>query len=187
VKRIASILLLGILLFNCAGYRLYTAYMESKANTDLEAQLDDNNYDQSQLISIKIPASHLYYYTCTKQFERVDGQVEIKGVPFKYVKRRLYNDSLEFICIPNQQAIKLITAKNEYFKLQNGLQSNGQEKKAGSHPGISKNFTTDYYTSQDPFKLNDLDFISLKRSQRSFSILSAGILFTVEQPPELAA
>ena len=161
--------------------------MEGKANDVLEAQLDDNSYDQSQLVSIKIPAAHLSYYTNNKQFERVDGQVEIKGVPFKYVKRRVFNDSLEFICIPNQEAIKLLAAKNEYFKLLNGLEPNSAEKKAGSHPNQSKSFSTDYYTSQDPFKLNDLDFTSLKRPTGFLSTLPAATLFAIEQPPEMVA
>jgi hypothetical protein len=101
VKRIIAILLIAILLFNWVGYQLYTAIMEQRADNTLIASLDENNYTESELISIKVPAVHLSYYVNTKEFERVDGKVEIAGVQYNYVKRRYINDSLELMCIPN--------------------------------------------------------------------------------------
>ena len=184
MKRTAAILLSGILFFNWVGYRLFTSYLESKADLQLQAQLDDNNYEESELISIKAPASSLPYYTNSKQFERVDGQVEIGGIQYKYVKRRLYNDSLELMCIPNRAAMKLQTAKDEFFKLVNDLQHNGQSKKTGSHPGSSKNFSVDNYTVNDLLNINDLSFTTTKRSSGYSFLIRSVYIPTVEQPPE---
>src|SRR5580658_5132677 len=83
VKRIASILLLAVLFFNWIGYRFVSSYLEDHANARLEAQLDMNDYDESQLISFKVPAEHLAYYNNSKQFDRVDGEIEINGVQYK--------------------------------------------------------------------------------------------------------
>ena len=122
MKRIAAILLMGILFFNWYGYKLLSFYLEGKANRQLEARLDEARYDESQLISIKVPSSHLSYYNSSTQFERVDGQIEVGGVQYKYVKRRLYNDSLEMLCIPNYAAMTIQTARNQFFQLVNDIQ-----------------------------------------------------------------
>ena len=95
--------------------------MEDKANARLESQLNNGGYDESQLISIKIPATHLSYYTNSKFFDRVDGHIEIKGVKYNYVKSRLYNDSLELLCIPNHSLMRIQNAKDDFFKLVNDL------------------------------------------------------------------
>jgi hypothetical protein len=182
MKRIATLLLLVILLFNWFGYRLLISLMEEKANTQLEAQLDGNTYDESQLISVKIPVRYISYYNNSTTFERVDGQIEIDGIQYKYVKRRLYNDSLEMLCIPNHAAMKWNAAKNEFFRFSNDLQ---QEKKPGSHPGPVKSFLTDVYTILDPFNVGSLP---LQRLQ-TLSHYSAGIAScyspTAEQPPDI--
>src|SRR5260370_348016 len=127
MKKIAAILLMGILFFNWYGYKLLSFYLEDRADRQLEARLDEDRYDESQLISIKVPSSHLSYYNSTAQFERVDGQIEVGGVEYKYVKRRLFNDSLELLCIPNHAAMKLQTARNQFFQLVNDIQQHNTQ------------------------------------------------------------
>lgn len=153
LKRFVAILLIGILCFNWCGYRLLDAYLENRADRQLEARLDSDSYDDSQLLLIKIPSTHLSYYNSSDRFERVDGQIEVGGVQYKYVKSRLFNDSLELLCIPNHTAMRLQTAKNEFFKLVNDLQPAGQEKKGGSHSGASKSFSPDNYIILDIFHI----------------------------------
>jgi hypothetical protein len=182
LRKIASILLLGLLLFNWVGFRLYSSYMEEKANHQLEAQLDNDNYDDSQLITIKVPAGHLSSYTLSTKFERVDGQVEVNGVLYKYVKRRVFNDSIEMLCIPNQQAMKVQTAKENFFKLVNDLQHNGQSKKGDSHS--SKNFTPDYTVNEYSFAVHTFLQTLPKESILYSENLSSVFSLTAEQPPE---
>lgn len=136
---------MGILFFNWYGYQLLSTYWQGRADRRLEAVLDANGYDGSQLISLKIPVNSLSYYNPSTQFERVDGQIEVGGIQYKYVKRRLYGDSLELLCVPNHTAMKLQTARNDFFRQVNDLQQeNGQGKKADRHyKGVAKDFTTD--------------------------------------------
>ncbi len=183
MKKTAAILLLAILLFNWCGYRLLTAYMESKADARFIAQLDNNNYDESDLISIKVPAAHLSYYTNSKEFERVDGQVEIAGIKYNYVKRRFVNDSLELLCIPNHTATQLQSARDEFFKLVNDLQHTGQSKKSDSHPS-PKSPSIDYYTVNDSFQMSALCFTLVNRSSGYSASLASSHASTAEQPPE---
>jgi hypothetical protein len=184
LKRIASILLLGILLFNWVGFRFFSSYLEQKADVQLESQLDNNNYDESELISIKVPAAHLSSYTLSSKFERVDGQIEVKGIMYKYVKRRVFNDSVELLCIPNQQAMQVLNARDDFFKLVNDLQHTGQGKKGDAHPGSSKNFSIDYYTVHEPFQVKNP---SVSTAQKAFDYtesLPSTYSLTGEQPPE---
>jgi hypothetical protein len=185
LKKLAAILLIGILCFNWYGYQIVSSWLESRADRQLEARLDGNNYDESQLLSLKVPASHLSYYNSSTQFERVDGQIEIGGVQYKYVKRRLFNDSLEYLCIPNQASMRLQTARNEFYKLVNDLQHNGQGKKSDSHPGSSKSLSSaDYYAVHDLILVNDLPFITLPRTAMEVPAITSSYAFTLEQPPD---
>lgn len=185
MKRAASILLLIVLLFNFIGYRLVSFYLENKANQQLEAKLDKNDYDDAQLISLKIPVTHLSYYNNSIQFERVDGQIEVNGVQYKYVKRRIYNDSVELLCIPNQTAMSLRSAKDEFFKMVNDLQQTGQSKKTGSHSS-SKNFSVDNYTLNESFIISNLSSALSEQNKFHFSVAIASCYSpTAEQPPEI--
>jgi hypothetical protein len=130
--------------------------MQETASATLESQLDNDNYDETQLISIKIPVTYLPYYNNSISYERIDGQIEIEGVQYKYVKRRIYNDSLEMLCIPDHNVMKLLSAKNEFFKFVNDLQHPGQNKNTNS--GSSKNITTDYETTNEELNIDNFHF-----------------------------
>lgn len=185
LKRIAAILLIGILFFNWYGYRILTDYLQSRSDRQLEARLDGNSYDESQLLLIKIPSTHLSYYNSSARFERVDGQIEVGGVQYKYVKRRLYNDSLELLCIPNHSSMQLLTARNTFFQLVNDLQQhNGQGKKSGTGPG--KNLSAaDYYVVNDLFEFGDLSVTGLPEYFPYSATLASSCSLTAEQPPDL--
>jgi hypothetical protein len=156
LKKVFSIVLLSLLVFNWVGYHLLVFCLQETANAKLETQLDKDNYDERQLISIKIPVTYLPYYNNSKSYERVDGQMEIEGVKYKYVKRRIYNDSLEMLCVPDRNSMKLLSAKNEFFKFVNDLQHPGQNKNPSS--GLSKNITTDYEPAGENLCIDHVDF-----------------------------
>jgi hypothetical protein len=152
MKRIASILLLGILVFNWFGYRLWNAYMEGVATRQLESRMNEQSYPESELISIKIPAKHLSAYTNTTTFERVEGQIEVAGIQYRYFKCRKSLDSIELLCTPNHAVTSLRKNSNEFFKLVNDIQNKGQEKKTTSN----KSFSGDYYTGHELPQIENL-------------------------------
>ena len=123
---------MGILFFNWYGYQLLTDYWQQQADKGLEARLDRNEYDDTQLYSIRIPLTNLSYYNNYSSFQRVDGQIDIDGIRYKYVKRRIYKDSLELYCIPNETAIQLQHAKNDFFRQVNDLQQHNHGKRSRS-------------------------------------------------------
>jgi hypothetical protein len=185
VKQTAAILLIAMLLFNWIGFRLFTTYLSYKADLVLEAQLDDEHYNEAHLVSIKVPLQQLAYYNGSKYFERVEGQIEIGGTIYKFVKRRLYNDSIELLCIPDHSAMQIASAKDEFFKLVNDLQSEMHPKKTDAHKNASKSFFLDQYALQEQFSLvihhvNPSRGIFLQPGH-----LLSSFAFRDEQPPDL--
>jgi hypothetical protein len=90
--------------------------MQDHQTAILESKLDRDQYNDDELISIKTPMN-LPYYTNSKNYERAYGSVELNGVVYEYVKRRVYQDTLELLCLPNKTKTDLLSAKNEFFKL----------------------------------------------------------------------
>jgi hypothetical protein len=104
--------------------------MEGNSNQLLNARLDERNYDEESLITIKLPVENLPYYTNSPIFERVKGEITIGGMKYQYLEKRIFNDSLEMRCIPNAQATHLTNARDEFFKMVNDLQ---QTNSSGKH------------------------------------------------------
>ena len=94
--------------------------MQHKASDQLEVRLDKSLYDESQLIELKVPMN-LPYQTNWSAYQRFDGEIEVDGIMYKYVKRKVANDTLYLMCIPNTKKMRLETAKNDFFKLSNDL------------------------------------------------------------------
>ena len=131
MKKLAAILLLAILIFNWIGYRFVVDYMQHKADIQLEARLDKNQYDESQLVELKV-AIHLPYQTSWAAYERYDGEITLNGTLYKYVERKVSNDTLYLKCLPNTKKMHLETAKDDYFKNTNDLAQNNNSQKSGN-------------------------------------------------------
>ena len=185
VRKLFSILFLGICLFNWIGYRFLISFTEYRSNSQIESALDNENYDPAQLVSVKIPVSYLPYYNNSSSFERINGQVEIGGIEYKYVKRRIFNDSLEILCIPNAAGAELKKVNNEIFRFVNDLQHAGREKSNGLHHGPGKIFSSDFCTEK-----TTNDFRNPLRDPSKFILHHWFLIpsrhgFIVEEPPEV--
>jgi len=167
---------MGILLFNLAGYRLLSSFLQVRADVQLQSRVDRRQYDLSQLISVRVPVTHLSYYNNSPEFERVDGRIEIDGVPCEYVERRIFNDSLEFLCLPNQAALKIRMSGDDYFKLVN-------DKQPDSRPGVQKSFVGDPYTVTEAFRFDELSFAVVVLTGPHFVRLPFIALSVDERPP----
>ena len=134
LKYFVAILLLVIHLFNSGGYRLVFDQMEDAAGERMISRIDRQSYDDKDLLEIRVPVN-LPYQTNSTDFERVDGEVSLNGVHYNYVKRKLYNDTLILLCIPNTEKTKVFNARETFFSLVNDLQ---QEQPNRSHPAPVK-------------------------------------------------
>ena len=182
MKKFSSILLLGVLFFNFYGYQLLHVYLEGRAANQLQRRLDSHRYDEADLISLKVPAKHLTYYNHSIRFENFNGQIEISGVPYCYVKRRLFNDSIEVLCIPNQGMMELQKSKNEFFTLLNDLKHLGRDKKSSSQS--KNNFSTGYFTIQGSIHIWNPIHRNGKNILYDITILPDQPGFVDDHPPE---
>ncbi|HRN55227.1 MAG TPA: hypothetical protein PLL71_02180 [Agriterribacter sp.] len=147
MRQLTAISLIFLFLFNLVGYRALLQYWETQGDAKLEARLDQQQYDEKDLIEVKIPI-HLPYHNNWSDFERYDGEIDIDGVHYKYVKRKIFNDSLILLCIPNNIKIKISTARDEFFSLVNDLQKDAANTKS-SHSSFSFHFSGGDYLCQE--------------------------------------
>lgn len=110
--------------------------MEQKINNQLEASLDNNQFDDAQLVELKVPIN-LPYQTNWSDFQRCDGEIEIEGILYKYVKRKVANDTLYLMCIPNTKIMRLETVKNDLIKMSNGIMQNDNSQLPDNIKNIS--------------------------------------------------
>ncbi len=136
--------MLAFLLFNWGGYRIVSNYFEDRSEENFQAAVDQDLYDEAALLHIKV-SSNLPYTNSSPAYESANGNIEINGVSYTFVKRRFINDSLELLCIPNAEKTGIRNARDNFFRLANDFVSNNSNKKSNSsHPHTSKFSVQDF-------------------------------------------
>jgi hypothetical protein len=185
VKKVAAILLISLLLFNWYGYRFVTNYLQQKADRQLETRIDLNQYNESQLIEIKV-AMDMPYQNNQSDFERHYGEIEINGKIYTYVKRKVEDGYLVLKCIPNTVKQDIKTADNILFNANNGLD---QEHSGSKNNSPLNNVTKSIFSDYDDYAFN-INLRNFSASQEQF-LLSGTLIFNSislpvsEQPPEV--
>lgn len=154
-------------------------YMQYQHASLLDARLDDGRYSDADLISIKTPLS-LPYFTGSPDFERVQGSIEIEGVTYEYVKRRVHRDTLEILCLPNRGKMQLQSAAVEFFKRSLDGTTSPHEKQ----PTTIKISLPDYCQEIRSFSLERITLLINKHYLAHSAALSAGYPSKGEHPPE---
>lgn len=185
MKKLSAILLIAIFLFNLFGYRLLFNYAQQRSDVRLEASLDKNDFNEAELITIKVPLS-LPYQNDQQHFERVDGELTYNGKIYKYVKRKISNGELVLMCLPDHRKMKLQSVKDDFFKYSNDLaQNNGSKKSDHSKANVFKNLVSEF----DHYALTGITHCSVVTATYSLSnqlnYLPSSPHSLPEQPPEL--
>ena len=186
MKKLAAILLLGIFSFNLFGYRLVASFLENRVNAEMELSLDENDYNDDQLISIKQP-TNLPYYKNSAAFQRIDGEIEIEGIYYKYVKCRIYNDSLELLCIPNTGKMKIQAAKADFSRMAADFQQTDNKKKSPSDTKSFQKILGDYEAVTQTAYGAASSIVYLNHGFENSHFVNTLFLQTAEQPPDSRA
>jgi hypothetical protein len=141
MRKFAAIVLIGLLVFNWFGYRLMISIMQDQVDQKLESRIDLNEFDESQLVEIKVPL-HMPYQERFTEFERHYGEIKIDGKVHRYVKRKIDGDMLILKCIPNQSKQQLIQTSNDLARSNSGQDQDNPGKKQ-SNPNL-KTFSGDF-------------------------------------------
>jgi hypothetical protein len=185
MRKLVAIFMLAVFTFNIAGYQLVYNLLSNKSDKNLEQALDADHYIDEELITIKQP-TNLPYYNNSNEFKRIDGEVEIDGIKYKYVKCRVYNGNLEMLCIPNKAKMQIEQSRNDYAKGANDFQQRHTEKKDGGsqksfQKSISEYEEQSFVTIDCGSKLISTSYVLVP------SVFEENHYFTtVEQPPDAA-
>lgn len=184
-RKIATILLLSFLFFNWVGYWLFISWIQSHEETLLESRLEDGRYDRSQLILVKISADHLPYGNASTAFDREGGKVDIGNLHYRYIGKRLYNDSVEFLCLPDREANRFQNVKNNFFSLVNDLQNTGHSKVPGqgSSGKIASNVLKVCFPVPHGFTVTGFPVLLSHAAVHTGATLSPGYSRIFRQPP----
>ena len=168
------------MLFSTMGYRVVNQYMAEQSDMVLESQLDEHQYREKDLVSIKVPLT-IPYYSNTKQFERVDGELKVNGIIYKYVKRRIFQDTLELLCIVNTTKMNLQSAREQFFELCYEFQHSKTSKKTTS--SVEKNIQLEYLTVSTDASIQ-FSITTLKNNANINYLLSYPSILKDDKPPE---
>ena len=182
LKKLIAILLLAIHLFNLGGYSLVFRYFIHQSEQQFIQQLDQDQYKDADLVEISIPL-HLPYMQNSSGFERIDGSVENNSILYNYVKRRVYNDTLYILAIPNRQKTQLVKEKSNYAGEANDFAANKKEKESTAK---KTSLTTEYNNT-----INQYSFLSPAATASASDHSPAFLLLntpagTPEHPPQSA-
>ncbi|MEP7258440.1 MAG: hypothetical protein ABI687_08630 [Flavitalea sp.] len=186
MRKAASILLLCVLAFNWVGYRLLTYCLESHSNKIIEQQIDQDQYADADLIEFTIPLNTPYLSGSSAEFERYDGEAEINGILYKYVKRKIENGRLVLLCLPNTAKKQLQNARSEFFKLVNDIERPTKGKDTGNS-GALKNFISECRQESNSWSMmppasHDQEYLLANRRLRSSNFSDR-----LDQPPKFIA
>jgi hypothetical protein len=182
VRKIAAIILILLLSFNWYGYQLLISAMQDVADQKLETSLDNSDYDESDLIEIKV-AFNMPYQQRFTDFERHYGEIEIDGKSYTYVKRKIEGDVVIFKCIANKSKQELKVVKNDMAKANSGIDTDtpGKQQQQSS---FAKNFWSEYDEQNISFPLNEYVPLDIILSASYFFHIPEAAGNTPHQPPE---
>lgn len=139
LRKLLAITLLSIHLFNLTGYSFLFKYLIQQSDHEFARNTEHRHYGESDVMLVKIPM-HLPYYGNWGHYEKVEGELEVNGIHYNYVKRKIDNDTVYLVCLPNQAKTQLYKDNVDYTKLLNDIPSG---KKTGQS-NLKKSFASEY-------------------------------------------
>ena len=155
-------------------------FMLVNKSAAVQDKVDSDSYRDDELISIKTPLT-LPYYTSSETFEKIYGSVEVDGIVYQYVKRRVYQGTLELLCLPDHSKQQMQSVKNEILKLTIDGTPSKENNRSANFLKIS---LPDFYQNCASYSISTI-LVQLKHynSAKEPSLLQ-GYTSTSEKPPE---
>ena len=181
MKKIASILLLALLLYNAFGYYLLFAYQKGQ-----QQDVSVNNLPESAFNVLKFNVA-IYTSKENTDFEYLNEALEVQGKNYQIVKKRIHNDSLEMYYIRDFRKDELRKNLNDIVESQTFNNSSSKETPIKQ---LLKSFLKEY-VSNDIYILVDCDpktkvSESVKIPASPAKALRSVYLSLTSPPPEVA-
>ncbi|WP_153799529.1 hypothetical protein [Foetidibacter luteolus] len=140
-----------VYLFNLAGYPLLFGYLGRQSSARLAGKIEQNSYHEADLVEVKVKLN-MPYYNSQEAYEPLAGDITINGNHYNYVKRKVWQDTLFLMCLPNKERDNLQTAKKDYASAANDFDDEKPNK------GITKkeNGFSLYHAFENDYSLKPL-------------------------------
>ena len=149
IRQISAILLLSLFVFNSIGLKLVVNSALAKADKAIEISLDNKTYNEADLFVAKV-SINLPYQNNWTGFERVDGEITIAGETYRYVQRKVENDTMFLQCIRNVEKINILQKANDYFdKINDYAADNHLANKSSSSHSISSKYQVEDFVNDN--------------------------------------
>jgi glutamate racemase len=162
------------------------SYLEKKASQELNATIETKTFDENNLIEIKTDLN--MPYVSDKDYENAYGETVIKGVHYQYVKRKIENNVLYLMCLPNDAKTVLVETKTNVEK-NNAEAGNNNSKHKSPVQKILKSTQIEYIQNHYSYEVDGRAMItsSTLLNNRNNELHSLFTPLTPEQPPECLA
>ncbi len=113
MRRSLAFLLITLVLFNTIGYYAVLVGWQVQQDRRMVAHLQDEDYDVSREIALRIPIAIPYQYD-NPDFVPVTGKFQHEGKTYRLIKQRYAQDTLTVICILDHRAQQIQDAMSRY-------------------------------------------------------------------------
>jgi hypothetical protein len=180
LKRLTTIFLVALLLFNVLGYYGVFVGLQYQNNRNQIQRLDAELYDESETFTLKVPISIPYAVDQT-EFERVDGEFEHQGQFYRMVKQKLSNDTLQIVCIKDHQGTRITQALKDYVKSFTDKPAQGK-----SDGKTTMTFIKDYIPSTYSIGHRSIGWSTMISLTSPAENLASSFYASIVHPPERA-
>lgn len=117
------------MLFNSVGYRVLSHFLQERATLQVQAQIDEGNYEHTALLELSV-SMNLPYATDWTDWEKMEGDVQIDGIHYRYVERKLADGRMYVRCLPNTPKQTVLNARDAFFEMAYDINKQTENKKS---------------------------------------------------------
>ena len=148
----------------------------------MQVSLDQNKYKESELVSFKIPLNQPYIIN-SDGYESLEGNMDYNGINYQFVKKKILNDTLEIVCIPNNTRTQIDNNKEDFTKQLADIVNTSTSKKSQGIQQLKFSFTD--FTQEHHFELYPfVASATLKHASKYEANLSFDYLQNIAKPPQ---
>lgn len=163
LRKIIAICFFAILLFSTGGYHPFISLLQQKADRNLESLLDQEVYEETSLIEIRVPLNMPYQQRYTG-YERHYGNIEVDGQSYTYVKKKIEGDVVIFQCIPNVSRQQLKDMRYDFTRANSNVATTSESPQKQTTHTLVKYSLTDF----DDQLNNTAAFVSVDQRDMEF-------------------
>lgn len=182
MRKIIAILMLNVYLVNLVGGSILMDYYIMRNSAASVSRIDKGDYSRERLVELKVPV-RLSYYSSSLKYERFYGEIELEGQYYHYVMRRVFNDTVFLLCLPDDTRTKLCKARTAFGLLAVDMGNSSSSSKSGNNTPKKLAPSSDYCQLDLSFELFTYDTVNKIGKNFIFTRLNSCFIEPPVKPP----